>query len=59
MILNTAATLTTEKGRSPTMQPQTIQPFITVIIAVGNKFEVLPCLDYTYLINNTLVRLLW
>ena len=57
MILSTGTTLTTEEGLIPTMQPHSIQPFVTVTIAVGKKFEVLPCLDYTYLINNNLVRL--
>ena len=57
MILSTRSTLTTEEGRFPTMQPHSIQPFITVTIAVSRKFEVLSDLDYTYLIENILVGL--
>ena len=55
MILSTRST--TEEGRFPTMQPHSIQPFITVTIAVSRKFEVLSDLDYTYLIENILVGL--
>ena len=51
MILSTGTTLTTEEGRIPTMQPHSIQPFITATITV------LPCLEHTYLIKNTLLRL--
>ena len=49
--------MTTEEGRIPTMQLNSIQPFITVTIAVSRKFEVLSDLDYTYLIENSLVGL--
>ena len=38
MILSTETTLTTEEGRIPTMQLNSIQPFITVTITVGKKF---------------------
>ena len=57
MTLSTGTTMTTEEGRIPTMQLNSIQPFIIVTIAVSRKLEVLPCLDDTYLIKNTLVRL--
>ena len=49
MILTTGPTETTEEGCFPTMQPHSIQPFITVTIAVSRKFEVLSDLDYTYI----------
>ena len=55
MILKTGPTETTEEGCFPTMQPHSIQPFITVTIAVSRKFEVLSGLNYTYLIENILV----
>ena len=58
MILRDCPTMTTEEGRFPTMQPHSIQPFITVTITVSRKFEVLSDLDYTYLIENILVGLL-
>ena len=47
MILTTGPTETTVEGCFPTMQPHSIQPFITVTIAVSRKFEVLSDLDYT------------
>ena len=53
MILRTGTTKTTEEGRIPTMQPHSIQPFITVTIAVRRKFQILSDLDYAYLIENT------
>ena len=53
MILRDGPTMTTEEGRIPTMQANSIQPFITVTIAVRRKFQILSDLDYTYLIENT------
>ena len=44
--------MTTEEGRIPTMQPQNIQPFITVTIAVSRKFEYnFHFLNSTYILN--------
>ena len=39
MILRTGPTMTTEEGRIPTMQPHSIQPFITVTTAVSRKLN--------------------
>ena len=60
MILRTGATMTTEEGRFPTMQPKSTQSFITVTIAVSRKFVFfISLITHAYiLIEHTLVGLL-